>query len=609
MVDLKIIRRIQNNLQKSSRPNTRILWVFSIGSIAILGWLGYFWKLGSVGLVDETEPLFAEAARQMLVTGDWITPYFNGETRFDKPPLIYWLMAIAYRFVGVNEWGARLPSALAAIASVVFVAIALLKFGYSVKPFANIQNSSDRRDLLDWRSAWLGTGIAALTPLTIAWGRTGVSDMLLTACICGSMICFFHGYACIDCRRKQTYWYLAFYTCIGLGILTKGPVAIVLPGLAIGAFLLYVGRLIEVLREFALVRGLLLVSALAVPWFVAVSVIHGSSYIDSFFGYHNFERFTSVVNNHSAPWYFYFPIVLLGFAPFSIYLPSAIAWLRVWKRKDWRRQPRGAHLALFAFCWFVSIFLFFSVSVTKLPSYILPALPAAAILVALMWSDCFFPEREADSIPSIGWWIQISCNILFFVALAIASLFLTQLLGNDSAAPDLFSAIQAAKLPLWGGAIWGITAATAFALIVFSRTQWVCLTNIGGMLAFVILLVTLVFPLMDTQRQLPLRQLSLLAAEEIQVDEPMLMVGFMKPSVTFYMQRNIQYASGPSQFDRELSRWINAADPSQTGLVLGETDVIDELNLDPDSSQLVAEAGAYRLVRIELLSNGITTVQ
>ncbi len=87
-----------------------LLWLCAIA------WVGFLWNLGNIGLVDETEPLFAEAARQMTVTGDWITPYFNGETRFDKPPLIYWLMAVAYRAIGVNEWAVRLPSALCAIA-------------------------------------------------------------------------------------------------------------------------------------------------------------------------------------------------------------------------------------------------------------------------------------------------------------------------------------------------------------------------------------------------------------------------------------------------------------------------------------------------------------
>lgn len=91
--------------QNSATAPMAILWLL------LLGWLAFFWNLGKNGLLDETEPLFVEASRQMTVTGDWITPYFNGVTRFDKPPLIYWSQAIAFQIFGVNEWAARLPSA------------------------------------------------------------------------------------------------------------------------------------------------------------------------------------------------------------------------------------------------------------------------------------------------------------------------------------------------------------------------------------------------------------------------------------------------------------------------------------------------------------------
>ena len=92
------------------------VWGVSLVTVVLAGGLAFLYQLGTANLVDETEPLFAEAARQMTVTGDWITPYFNGEPRFDKPPLVYWLMAIAYRLIGTNEWAVRLPSALSALA-------------------------------------------------------------------------------------------------------------------------------------------------------------------------------------------------------------------------------------------------------------------------------------------------------------------------------------------------------------------------------------------------------------------------------------------------------------------------------------------------------------
>ncbi|MEL7086463.1 MAG: glycosyltransferase family 39 protein [Cyanobacteria bacterium J06597_1] len=600
--------RLSTRLTSTWTPTRLARWGLTLALLCCVGGIGYIWRLGSVGLVDETEPLFAEAARHMLSTGDWITPYFNGETRFDKPPLIYWCMAVAYRVVGVNEWGARLPSALAAIASVTFVAIALLRFGnggQSIEPV----DTSEPIGGLDWLSAWLGMSITALTPLTIAWGRTGVSDMLLTACICGTMVAFFHAYAASE-QRAKTYWYLTCYTAVGLGILTKGPVAIVLPALGIGAFLLHVRRFWTVVREMALVHGLFLVGALCVPWFIAVSAIHGSSYIDSFFGYHNFDRFTSVVNNHSAPWYFYALVVLGGFAPFSIYLPVAIARLQVWKLSQWRQQPRSSHLGVFAFWWFVSIFAFFSASVTKLPSYLLPLLPATAILVALWWRDRFFPsssdksssptqQLQSDRLHAIGLWVQVGANILLFVALAIASLFLTSLLGEDSSAPDLLPAIEAARLPLWGGLIWGIAAAIALGVALLSRWRWVPAINIAGMLAFVVLLVAVAFPLMDVQRQLPLRQLSQQAAEELLPNEQVVAIGFMKPSITFYLQQNVHYASGP----RALKRFIDAlqAEPEPSSyLLLGTIDDFENFRLERHPYERLQDAGAYRLARMEL---------
>ena len=332
----------------------KFCWLFSIGWLLLISWLAFGWHLGSTGLVDETEPLFAEAARQMLETGDWITPYFNDETRFDKPPLIYWLMAVGYRLIGVNEWAVRLPSALAAIA---LVGICF----YTLHTFPAPKSSLRQR----WLSAWIGAAVAAFNLHTIIWARTGVSDMLLSGCMGTALLCFFGGYASREGMRAESYvypangWYWAFYVLLALAVLTKGPVGVLLPGIIIVPFLLYVGKLKAVLQEMGLVLGGLIFLLIAVPWFVLVIVKHGSAYTNTFFGYHNFERFTEVVNGHSAPWYYYFLIVLGLFAPWSVYLPVAIARLRFWQVSWWRQQPRSAHLGLFALFWFVAIFSFF----------------------------------------------------------------------------------------------------------------------------------------------------------------------------------------------------------------------------------------------------------
>ncbi|WP_202951111.1 glycosyltransferase family 39 protein [Synechococcus sp. PCC 7336] len=565
--------------------------------LAAIGGLAFLWKLGQFGLVDETEPLFAEAARQMVVTGDWITPYFNGETRFDKPPLIYWLMAIAYRIVGVNEWGARLPSALSAIGLMAISLPVVRRYGIST--LGPGQESAGDRHIQRWLAAALAIALMGLTPLMVAWGRTGVSDMLLTGCIGSGMFCFFAAYAA-EASAAKTRWYLAFYTCIGLGILAKGPVALVLPGLGIGLFLLYTNRFWPVLREARLLWGLLLMGAIAVPWFVLVTLANGSAYIDSFFGYHNFERFTSVVNRHSAPWYFYFAIVLLGFLPFSIHLPLAIARLRPWRIQQWRQQPRSAHLAPFALCWFVAIFGFFSIAVTKLPSYVLPLMPAAAVLVALMWSE-FLTEALAGSKGRSPLGAQVTgwLNVVFFGLLATACGLLPRLLGPDSAAPDLPAAIVRAQLPLMGVLVWAIAAVLAVLLLLTGRDRWLGAVNVVAAIAFIALAVSVVLPLLDNQRQQPIRELALLAVEEQRPSEPTLSIGFAKPSITFYMRQTVYYTDSRQRLGETLTEIQTNGQP--TALVLGAIGEFAELGLKPnDRRDRLGKIGAYQLVRVDV---------
>ena len=577
-----------------------LMWVLAVGGLA------YLWQLGSFGLVDETEPLFSEAARQMLVTGDWLTPYFNGVTRFDKPPLVYWLMAIAYAIVGVNEWGARLPSALSAIALLALMLGVLQRYGLST-PHPLQPNDNGRAPTLPlpeagvqkWFCALGAVALTGLTPLMLVWGRTGVSDMLLTACVGGAMLSFFAAYAAEGARAK-TWSYLAFYICLGLGVLAKGPVAVVLPGLGIGAFVLYVGQLRAVVREMRLLWGGLLLALLVVPWFVAVTLANGQAYIDSFFGYHNFERFTAVVNRHSAPWYFYFLIVLLGFLPFSVHLPLAIARLKVWKPALWRKQPRSAQLGPFVFWWFASIFVFFTVAVTKLPSYVLPLMPAAAILVSLLWSEQWGATLAGGRASrSLGRQLSGWLNVAFFAALAIACAQLPNLLGPDSAAPDLPEAMVAAQLPAIGAVLWSVAAVAAALLLLVGRSRWLGGVNIAAATGLAIVAVAIGLPLVDGQRQAPIRELAWLAVERQLPQEQTISLGFIKPSITFYMQQTVIYTDSREQF-REIVAELEAAGEETTMVIALEGELEDYGLRAPLIADRLGEAGAYRLVRVNV---------
>ena len=631
---LALAKRSEGKPSKRIAPKLlSLLWLCAIA------WVGFLWNLGNIGLVDETEPLFAEAARQMTLTGDWITPYFNGETRFDKPPLIYWLMAVAYRTLGVNEWAVRLPSALCAIGLTCLGFYTLSKEGGSSatdsvtdltdvrnkeevrwKPEEETENNNSklktRRLPLFLSTPWIGAALIALNPQTIAWGRTGVSDMLLVSCMCSALFAFFLGYTLEEQREKAEFstvsasrfpnkWYLTFYVLIALAILAKGPVGIVLPALIVGCFGLYLGNFWQLWREMRPVSGILIILAIALPWYILVILDNGQTYIDSFFGYHNFQRFTGVVNKHSAPWYFYFFVVLVGFAPWSIYLPVAIARTRFWQRSYWRRQPRSAQLSLFALFWFVCIFGFFTIAVTKLPSYVLPLIPAAAILVTLLWSDIIAGnepenrraklEKKPNSLPR-GLLVTYIFNVIFLLIIAGATFYCYNWLGDDPAMPNFPQAIQQSGLLIVGGTIWIITA-VAIALLLWQRQQrWILVANFIGLVAFIIFGLTPAYKLVDINRQLPLRQLAQVAVQQKLPGEEFIMVGFWKPSLVFYTEGPVTYYRAVRRAIDYIKESKNPNSPSI--LLLGYPEKFVELGLQPNQYQLLESRGAYQLARV-----------
>ncbi|PMB45457.1 glycosyltransferase [Fischerella thermalis CCMEE 5205] len=616
------------------------LWLILVGGIA------FFWHLGSIGLIDETEPLFAEASRQMYTTGDWITPFFNGKTRFDKPALIYWCQAIAYSIFGVNEWAVRLPSAIAAMA-VISLAFYTVQWQLAKQDALEQVFRPSRR----WLTAGVVAAVMALNPEMIVWGRTGVSDMLLTGCIGSALLCFFLGYASqegseIGDREQGGHgeyhtphtphtpptvpnphlpkkWYLACYVLIAGAILTKGPVGIVLPGLIISAFLLYLGKFREVMREMRLLLGMLIILVLSLPWYVLVTWRNGWNYINSFFGYHNIERFTEVVNGHTAPWYFYFLVVLLGFAPYSVYLPLSMARLKFWQRNYWCSQERSQQLGLFAFFWFVSIFGFFTIAVTKLPSYVLPLMPAAAILVGLLWSDLLKEHRlskqtdiltphtprramarlyitsPTSPLPSSLLWTGW-VNVIFVSAIAVALFYVPRLLGADPAAPQFRQMLQQSGLTTLGSVIW-LVCAVVLAVVILRR-RWRLLIGVN-LLAFALSLIFVLTPalfLIDQERQLPLRELSAIAVQVQKPGEELVMVGFQKPTVVFYSQRPVNYIKMSAAAGDYVRKEAVNKTQSDSILVLAQPKKFPEMGLQSNSYQTLGKSGAYQLIRVLL---------
>jgi 4-amino-4-deoxy-L-arabinose transferase-like glycosyltransferase len=216
-----------------------------------------------------------------------------------------------------------------------------------------------------------------LSPLVLLWSRIAVSDALFSACLAITLLLFWRGYAAAEPARCR--WWLA-WAVLGLAVLAKGPVALVLCVLTL---ILFVWRQADGARLLARLKpwpGLLITALVAVPWYAAELWVEGQPFWDSFFGYHNLQRFTGVVNNHLQPWWFFLPVLVVASLPFTpLLLQGLLASLRCRRAS----LPPEQSLQLFAACWLLAVLGFFTLAATKLPSYWIPATPAAALLVAL----------------------------------------------------------------------------------------------------------------------------------------------------------------------------------------------------------------------------------
>jgi 4-amino-4-deoxy-L-arabinose transferase-like glycosyltransferase len=575
---------VDHRIKSLSQP--RNLWILSLGWLCAISVVTLFWGIGDIGLIDETEPLFVEASRQMLVTGDWITPYFDNVTRFDKPPLIYWLMVLCFKVFGVNEWAARIPSAIAALAIVVLSFYTLQQHSPVLSPAKRSLSYNPRRP---WLAAWLGATTLMLNLNTYFWGRTGYADMLLTTCMGGALLAFFLGYAQTQPTPKRR-WYSAFYILLALAILTKGPVAILLPTLIIGGFALYVGNLRQVLQEMQLLRGTSIVLVIALPWFILVTLANGEAFIDNFFGYHNLTRFSSVVNAHSGPWYFHFLVILAGFLPWSAYLPAAILRTQPWQRKQWQQRSRSEQLGLYAAIWFAVILGFFTISVTKYFSYTLPLMPAAAILVGLLWTEDI---SEQSTHPPQRWNPSRWFNLVLMGVMSWALFNCPGWLHNDPWMPKLGEKIAAAHIPMAGGTLWAIALAVSVLCILW-RNNGLWLVNAIAFLLFIGVVLHPAVSIVDRERQLPLRELAKTAVAERKANEELIMIGFRKPSLVFYTQKHVEYIEDPKQ----LQSYLNQS-RLKTPLIITTPTLLNRAGLLPDRYKILDQSSVYTLVHLE----------
>jgi len=563
----------------------------------IFGFFLLLLGLGATGLVDETPPLFASAGRAMSQSGDWLTPKVNGILRFDKPPFYYWLMAIFYSMPFNETWdklgslSARLPSALSTLFLMIMIADTIF---YS---------SADSKDQI--QLALIASLSFVLSPLIIIWSRTAVSDSLLCATIGVSLLSFWRKISSEDEHICIIPWLF-----LGCGVLTKGPVALVIILTTLFTFLMTHKNWKQLLLKINPGKGLLLTLFISSPWYLIQLYQKGNIFWDSFFGYHNFRRYVSVVNNHSEPWWFYLFIMIVASLPFSIFLiHGIIESLKDLIKKLQIRSNKTNSIYIFSLCWLVSVFLFFSFSSTKLTSYWIPAIPAASILISRSAETLSSKNRSI----SLNWLLTTFIIFGFSIAFYFSESWLV--LINDPEMPDLVNQIKINGL-IFRSQIFLITLTilSTFFIFKFSPKSLLILQSFFFIGQFS--LMPPIRKMADNLRQVPLRDISKEIINVRSRREPLAMIGIRKPSLHFYSKQIVFYeSSSPSGLVNLSERFSSGKRSNDLDQPNYNSDsflvVIDKYSKEKKhwkniNSQNLGTYGIYTLLRIRRIDLNIS---
>ncbi len=550
----------------------------------------FFFRLGTPGLFDADEPAYAQATREMLRSGNWITPHFNGIPRFDKPILFYWLMAIAYRVSGASEFAVRFWSALAGVALVLMLAWAARRwFG----PPADL---------------W--TGVAFSTSmLTTLLARAAVTDMLLVLFVTGTMLGGIEALAAPEGGGRG--WARAAWLSMALAVLVKGPVGMVIPGMAFGATLWLLREIRPGLRRLVPWEGPVLFAAVAVPWYTAVWAANGWSFIQGFIIKHHLTRFTGVISSHAGPLWFYLPVLLVGFFPWCAYLPGAL-W-EVWRLARRRVAGRAAdRLVLTCGCWAAGVFVFFSLAGTKLPSYVFPAFPALALLVGAcgmsngkLTTQNRSAEKGVDRLSVVsfefsidreasppGWIASLSPWLLGVTGFSLAAGFVLLPFLFDSLRPLARGVLDGVPPP--SGPAWGIAgllaAGTAAGLAVTGIRRRAVLAAM--MVGLLLVAEVAVAPQAYAILQGRLRQFSEEARRALGPRDSLVVYGLNAPSIVFYADhRVVSIGSGSPE---GVARVQGLVESGRRVMVIGRAAEARELDRVPGLFRWEV-AGGYAL--------------
>ncbi len=506
------------------KPNTVLLL------LVLLCGLLFFSRLGAVAFYEEDEPRFAAAARSMVESGDYLTPRFNGKLRINKPILFYWCAAASDAVFGANEFGARFPSALFGMGTVLLLFLFARAYG--------------------------GARFGALAALILATclqisllARAATADMGMIFFFTAALLAFFRAYT--TGARKYV---LLFWAALGMAALAKGPAFLVLAGAVILLFVLAQAirnpksEIANPLRLMVTPVGLLVFVLIAVPWYAAELWVHGETFYRGFFLAEHIGRYRGEADPHRGPVVFYLGVMLLMFFPWVCFLPAGLSgMLRARAGEDQQRlgAPAGLSgvlraradampLRLFALCWVVVVLGIFSFSGTKLPHYIAPLYPAAALLVAWAWERRLAGEEWRAWRASV-WFLAVwGCLLtggLGYLLMWRGPALLGGITGGPP--PEVGSAPLALVL-LFGLAWLGGTVA------LMMRRPAGALAALAGSMAAAILCVHLaVAPVVARYWQDPVRDLAVEAASRAGAKAQLALFAYASSDIVYYSRRTV----------------------------------------------------------------------
>jgi 4-amino-4-deoxy-L-arabinose transferase-like glycosyltransferase len=497
-------------------------------------------NLGGPALWDIDEGRNTVAAMEMRESGDWIKPTFNGQLRSHKPALLYWLQVAAFHFFGMNEFAARLPSALAALVTLLLV--------YEVG-----------RAMFNPLTGLFGGLILASSALFCASAHFANPDALLLTFTTLTLLLSWLG---LDPGRGAKWCLPLAGVSAGFAVLAKGPVGVALPVAVVGLYLLWSGNW-RLIFDRRWLQATLLCALVAMPWYVLVTVETKREFLREFMGTHNLDRALYPMENHSGPPYYYVMVVLVGLIPWSIFLGSSW-WYGFWSaiRSPWCRvrstwsasrdaeggQADPAPAYRFLWCWIGVYFLVFTVAATKLPNYILPVYPACALLIARFldrWArGVLVPPRWMQA-TSVAWLAFIGIVTIAGLLVAGGTIEVRWLRGRSWPGLETWAILGLVLLVGAAAAAWCLRhqQRAVFLVVIFASA----LGFVGPMAAG----ASLVLDRYRAPRPLVAEAGALQRDAEIRIGCYQLE---HLPSLNFYVQRNVKHC----QCDQEVLDFLHS---------------------------------------------------